>query len=76
MMWQFGDNLICADDVVVFVCVYYKNTLPLHVLDIHILQECINVEIKIEKKLCNFIVLYCSPSQSQDTFESFIDNLE
>ena len=58
------------------VCIYYKNTLPLKVLDIHILQECINFEIKIENKLCNFIVLYRSPSQSQDTFESFIDNLE
>ena len=31
---------------------------------------------KIENKFCNFIVLYRSPSQSQDTFESFIDNLE
>ena len=58
------------------ICVYYKNTLPLKVLDIHALQEYINFQIKIENKLCNFIVLYRSPSQSQDTFESFIDNLE
>ena len=58
------------------VCIYYKNTLPLKVLDIHILQECINFEIKIENKLCNFIVLHRWSSQSQDTFESFIDNLE
>ena len=56
--------------------IYYKNTLTLKVLDIHILQECINFEIKIKNKICNFIVLYRSPSQSQDTFESFIDNLE
>ena len=58
------------------ICIYYENTLPLKVLDIHILHECINFEIKIENKLCNFIVLYHSPSQSQDTFESFTDNLE
>ena len=58
------------------VCIYCKYTLPLKVFDIHIVQECINFEIKIENKLCNFIVLYRSPSQSQDTFESFIDNLE
>ena len=38
-------------------------------LDIHILQ-CIDFEIKIENKLCNLIVLYRLPSQSQ------IDNLE
>ena len=58
------------------VCIYHKNTLALKVLDIHILQECINFEIKTESKLCNFTVLYHSHSQSQDTFESFIDNLE
>ena len=73
-------NLIRADhpseDKRGGICIYYKHTLPLKVLDIHILQECINFEIKIENKLCNFIVLYRSPSQSQDTFESFIDNLE
>ena len=35
-----------------------------------------NFELKIENKLCNFIVLYRSPCQSQDTFDSFIDNRE
>ena len=58
------------------VCIYYKNTLPLKLLSINYLQECINFEIKIGNKLCNFISLYRSPSQSQDTFELFIDNLE
>ena len=75
-----GYNLICADhlseDKHGGVCIYNKNTLPLKVLDIHILHECINFEIKIENKVCNFIVLYRLPSQSQDAFESFIDNLE
>ena len=58
------------------LCIYYKNKLPLKVLDKHILRECIDFEIKVENKLCKFIVLYPSPSQSQDTLESFIDNLE
>ena len=40
------------------------------------MQECINFEIKIKDKLCNFISLYRSPNQSQDDFESFINNLE
>ena len=40
------------------------------------LQECINFEIKIADKLCNFISLYRSPSQSKNEFESFADNLE
>ena len=30
----------------------------------------------MKKTISNFIVLCCSPSQSQDTFESFIDHLE
>ena len=58
------------------VCVYYKNTLPLKLVNINYLQECLNFEVKIVNKLCNFISLYRSPSQSQDNFETFIDNLE
>ena len=58
------------------VCVYYKNTLPLKLVNINYLQECLNFEVKIGNKLCNFISLYRSPSQSQDNFETFIDNLE
>ena len=58
------------------VCVYYKNFLPLRVLDIQYLHECINFELKIGDKLCNFVALYRSPSQTQDEFEKFSDNLE
>ena len=39
------------------------------------LQECINFEIKIADKTCNFISLYRSLSQSKDECESFADNL-
>ena len=58
------------------VCIYYKVSLPLKIKNIHYLQECINFEIKIKDKLCNFISLYRSPNQSQDDFESFNNNLE
>ena len=58
------------------VCVYYKNFLPLKVLDIQYLHECINFELKTCDKLFNFVVLYISPSQTQDEFEKFSDNLE
>ena len=43
---------------------------------IQYLQECINFEFNIGGKICNFISLYRSPSQTQDEFEKFIDNLE
>ena len=58
------------------VCIYFKNSLPLKVLDIQLLQECINFGIKIADKICNFISLYRSPSQSKDEFKSFANNLE
>ena len=32
--------------------------------------------MKIEDKLCNFVALYRSPSQSKDDFEKFAKNLE
>ena len=35
-----------------------------------------NFEISFRGKICNFISLYCSPSQSSDTFEYFAGNFE
>ena len=58
------------------VCIYYKKCLPLRVLNIIFLNECINFELRIGDKTCNFVVLYRSPSQSQDVFESFCENFE
>ena len=48
----------------------------MRVLGIQYLQECINFEINIGGKICNFISLYRSPTQTQDELEKFIDNLE
>ena len=45
-------------------------------LNIYYLQESISFEMKIGDKLCNFISLYRSPSQTQDEFEKFSENLE
>ena len=40
------------------------------------LNECICFDILISNKLCNFISLYRSPSQSSDEFQNFIYNLD
>ena len=58
------------------VCLYYKSVLPLQVLDIQYLHECIGFEFIIGDKICNFVTLYRSPGQMQDKFEKFSDNLE
>ena len=57
------------------VCLHYKCSLPLKVIDISYLQECINFEVKIGDKTCNFLSLYRSPSQTRDEFENFIKNV-
>ena len=58
------------------VCIYYKTFLPLRVLSVQYLEECINFELNIGGKIWNFISLYRYPSQTQDEFEKFIENLE
>ena len=58
------------------VCLYYKNNLPLRVVNICYLNECLTLELKVGDKICNFVVLYRFPSQSQDESETFSDNFE
>ena len=58
------------------VCICYKNYLPLRIISVNYLSECINFEITIGNKICNFIILYRSSSQNQDDFLAFKDDLE
>ena len=58
------------------VCIYYKHSFTFKLFNIHSLKECMNFEISFGGKICNFISLYQSPSQSSDTFKDFADNLE
>ena len=58
------------------VCMYYKNCLPLKVLDIRFHYESIAFALRIGDSLCSFISLYRSPYQSYDDFTSFLDNFE
>ena len=58
------------------VCIYYKSSLPLGVVNIGYLQEFLSFELQIGDKICNFVALYRSPNQSKDDFEIFVDNFE
>ena len=73
-------NLVCSDHPTNKkrggVCIYYKSYLPLRIININYLNECVRFELMVGDKLCNFIALYRSPSQLQDLFESFKENLE
>ena len=58
------------------VCLYYENNLPLRVINIGYLNECLMFELTVGDKTCKFIVFYRSLSQSQDEFGAFSDNFE
>ena len=58
------------------VCIFYRTTLPLRVLNISYLRECITFKISIGNKVCRFIHLYRSPGQTQDKFQTFKSNLK
>ena len=58
------------------ICMYYKTFLPLKVTGVRLLEECIVFDLIISNKLCSFVALYRSPSQSQDDFATFSDNFE
>ena len=58
------------------VCIYYRSYLLLRVINIDYLYERLNFELQIWNKICNFVALYSSSSQSQDDFETFADNLK
>ena len=58
------------------VCVFYRNSLPLEILDIFYLLECIVFELNTGNKFWKIVSLYRSPNQSQDDFETFTKNLE
>ena len=79
--WEItGYNLVCFDHPLNSkcggVCTYYKNYLPLRIISVNYLSECMNFEIMIGKKICHFLTLYRSSNQKQDGFQAFIDNLE
>ena len=58
------------------VLLYYKSFLPIKLIDVNYLNECISFELRIGGKVCKFLTLYRSPSQNRDEFETFLDNLE
>ena len=58
------------------VCIYFRNYLLLKILNIHYLQESISFELQVGSKICEFISLYRSPSQTSDDVEKFTDNCE
>ena len=58
------------------VCVHSKKSLRVRCLPNSYLKECLTLEVSINNKTGYIILLYRSPSQTSDEFDSFITNLE
>ena len=58
------------------VCIYYKEALPIKIININYLSECLVCEISFNKKQCFIISLYRSPSQTTTEFNDFLLNFE
>ena len=54
------------------VCIYYKESLAVHLVDITYLPECLVCEVTLQNKKGHVAVIYRSPSQSSIEFESFL----
>ena len=55
---------------------YFKESLPVRVLDVQYLSECLLCEICLLNKKCYVITIYRSPSQNTEEFEEFLQNFE
>ena len=58
------------------VCTFYRKTLPLTVVRINYLHQCINFVINTANKICRITHLNRSPSQIQYGFQTLLSNLE
>ena len=51
------------------VCIFYKAKLPLKVVNISNLNQCINSKFTIANKICSYVHHHRSPSQTKDEFK-------
>ena len=58
------------------VCIYYKESLPVQIINQHYLKEALLLEMSYNNKKVIVSVIYRSPSQNTDEFDSFLSNFE
>ena len=58
------------------VCIYYKESLGVCIINIPNLTESILCQVTINNKTGHVLVVYCSLSQSLDDFESFLSSFD
>ena len=58
------------------VCIYYKESLPVRVINLPFFNEGLLLEMSYKKTKVFVSVIYRSPSQNSNEFQSFLTNLE
>ena len=58
------------------VCIYFKESLPIKVLNITNLHECLVCELSLNGRRSYIVSLYRSPSQSSNEYDHFIKTFE
>ena len=58
------------------VCIYYKESLPVRVINLPHLQEALFLELNDQNKKIITSSLYRFPSQNSEEFKSFLTNFE
>ena len=72
-----GYNLIRADNTNnIRVCIYYQGTLPLKIINVNILNECLVCELSFGSRCICLVIIYQTPSQSSNESDTFLLNFE
>ena len=58
------------------VCIYYKESLPVRVINLPYFKEALLLEMSFNKKKVIVSVTYRSPRQNSNQFELFLSNME
>ena len=58
------------------VCIFYRKTLGVRVINLSHLNECIISEVSIQNNKGYIGVVYRSPSQDANEFQNFLSNFE
>ena len=58
------------------VCIYYKESLPVQIINQHYLKEALLLEMSYNNKKVVLSFSYRSPTQSTDEFDSFLYNFD
>ena len=58
------------------ICIYHRDFLPVKVSNVSYLKECLNFSLSVNGKQCNITLIYHSPSQSSEEFQTFVINLD